>query len=89
MENTWKAFKSRPHDPDSWEWEISSGNLVVASRLNEPNAERIVKAVNSYDAMKEALKGIMCAYGASDGRNGNSGECWDKCRAVVALAEGK
>lgn len=32
-----------------------------------------------------ALQGLMVAYGAVDGRNGNSGECWDKAREAVAL----
>lgn len=31
-----------------------------------------------------ALDGLMGAYGAHDGRNGNSGECWDRARAVYA-----
>lgn len=39
-------------------------------------------------ALLEALESLMIAYGASDGRNGNSGECWDKCRAAIALARG-
>lgn len=43
----WKAYKSRPIDPDSWEWEVSCGNIVVASRLNKANANIIVAAVNA------------------------------------------
>jgi hypothetical protein len=33
-----------------------------------------------------ALNGLMGAYGAADGRNGNSGECWDSARAAIAKA---
>lgn len=38
------------------------------------------------DAMLEALKTLTKAYGASDGRNGNSGECWDCARRAIRLA---
>ncbi|KKM90936.1 hypothetical protein LCGC14_1233560 [marine sediment metagenome] len=59
MEITWKAYKENPGNTDSWEWVIEDGRRLVARRLNEANAERIVKAVNSYDAMKKALKELL------------------------------
>jgi len=43
----WKAYKSRPQDPDSWEWEVSAGNTIVASRINEANTRLIASAVNA------------------------------------------
>lgn len=50
----WKAYKSRPHDPDSWEWEVSAGNIVVASRLNEANAHLIAAAPDMHEVLKGA-----------------------------------
>ena len=63
MENTWKAYKSRPQDPDSWEWEVSAGNLVVASRLNEINAKFIVKAVKCHDDLVRTLEEAVLLLG--------------------------
>ena len=42
------------------------------------------KLVAAAPEMLDALWSLMVAYGATDGRNGNSGECWDKARAVLA-----
>ena len=39
--------------------------------------------------MYEALKELMVAYGAIDGKNGNSGKCWDMARQALAEAESK
>ncbi|KKN16934.1 hypothetical protein LCGC14_0970920 [marine sediment metagenome] len=37
----------------------STNNPIAVGIENKANAERIVKAVNSYDAMYEALKGVV------------------------------
>lgn len=47
--------------------------------------ERVQRAAPD---MFDALWSLMCAYGSVDGRNGNSGECWDKARAAIAKARG-
>jgi hypothetical protein len=38
------------------------------------------------EALLDALQGLLVAYGATDGRNGNSGECWDRARKAVVFA---
>ncbi len=56
---------------------------VIAHVRYQNNAHLIAAAPEMY----EALKSLMVAYGAIDGRNGNSGECWDKARTAVTKAE--
>lgn len=50
------------------------------ARLSTGTAEHDVARV-----LFNALQGLMVAYGATDGRNGNSGKCWDDARAAVDL----
>ena len=60
----WKAEK--PQGSNGY-WEINAGDsrYEIATIWSRPkrnaqaNAERIVKAVNSYDAMKKALNGLL------------------------------
>lgn len=62
--------------------------------LNDPYGEVRASAVKvlledidelraAQDEAVKVLKGLMVAYGAVDGRNGNSGECWDNARGLL------
>lgn len=60
---------------------------VAIAALIEHASTDIPWLVERHEKMLEALRGLMIAYGATDGRNGNSGECWDDARAAIALTE--
>lgn len=59
--------------------ELEARLLSPAQPQTSPDGDDISKTLFC------ALQGLMVAYGAVDGRNGNSGECWDKAREAVAL----
>ncbi len=69
----------------------SNGWVACAATMNEGlvNAEANARLIAAAPEMLEALWLITCAYGASDGRNGNSGECWDKARQALKKARGE
>ena len=58
--------------------------VMVAQRINNrDNARLIVRAVNSYDAMREALQGFL-DVGMSVRHDSI---IWEEARAALALAE--
>lgn len=59
----------------------------AAQRKVEGDAYRRDKALKeAAPDLLVALQSVTRAYGAADGRNGNSGECWDLARAAITKA---
>jgi hypothetical protein len=67
--------------------EIEDDNTAVRQVAREcrlDDERTIAQQAATIATLSDALNGLMKAYGASDGRNRNSGECWDKARAALA-----
>ena len=88
------------HAPGPWkltqesidpEWHIVTAGVRLIANVHIEKGNTVdlanAKLIVSAPALLEALKALMTAYGASDGRNGNSGECWDLARAARAATE--
>lgn len=62
----------------------TDASLILHCRVAAAPVEFTRQLERENDELADALWSLMAAYGASDGRNGNSGECWDKARAVLS-----
>lgn len=71
-------FVARRHGE---EWRSLTGDGLILAMI-----QRVDDLTHVNTALLAALDGLIRAYGASDGRNGNSGECWDAARAAIASA---